>query len=122
MASWSAGSRHRRAAILLGGTITAALVGAFLFGAWHILFGGFVKGNWRAGGFGLAPSSAWRRQWRHGVGCTAAAAPRADRRPLRSRPRWPGRLNGRRRGRRPQGPAVARTGDLAVVAADGQNG
>ena|GEM_PF-2188834 len=54
MASWSAGSRRRRAAILLGGTITAALVGAFLSGAWHILFGGFVKGNWRAGGFGLA--------------------------------------------------------------------
>jgi membrane protease YdiL (CAAX protease family) len=53
-ASWSAGGRGHRAAILLGGTITAALVGAFLFGAWHILFGGFVKGNWRAGGFGLA--------------------------------------------------------------------
>jgi len=53
-ASWSAGSRRRRAAIVLGGTITAALVGAFLFGAWHILYGGFVKGNWRAGGFGLA--------------------------------------------------------------------
>ena len=30
-----------------------ALAGAFLFGAWHVLFGGFVKGNWRAGGFGV---------------------------------------------------------------------
>jgi len=53
-ASWSGGSRGRRAAILVGGMITAALVGAFLFGAWHVLFGGFAKGNWRAGAFGLA--------------------------------------------------------------------
>jgi hypothetical protein len=30
------------------------LAGAFLFGAWHVLFGGFVKGNWRAGAFGVA--------------------------------------------------------------------
>ncbi len=57
-ASWSAGSHRKRAAILLGGTIAAAFVGAFLFGAWHILFGGFVKGNWRAGGFGLALAAA----------------------------------------------------------------
>jgi hypothetical protein len=52
--AWAAGSQGRRAAILVGGTITAALAGAFLFGAWHILFGGFVKGNWRAGAFGIA--------------------------------------------------------------------
>jgi len=52
--AWSAGGRDRRAAILVGGITTAALAGAFLFGAWHVLFGGFVKGNWRAGAFGLA--------------------------------------------------------------------
>ena len=54
VASWSTGSRGRRAAILLSGITTAALAGAFLFGAWHVLFGGFVKGNWRAGAFGVA--------------------------------------------------------------------
>jgi hypothetical protein len=53
-AAWSAGSRGRRAAMLLGGAIAATLAGAFLFGAWHVLFGGFAKGNWRAGAFGLA--------------------------------------------------------------------
>jgi hypothetical protein len=52
--SWSTGSPSRRAAILIGGTLAAALAGAFLFGAWHVLFGGLVKGNWRAGGFGVA--------------------------------------------------------------------
>ena len=54
LAAWSTGGRGRRAAISLGGVIAAALGGAFLFGAWHILFGGFVAGNWRAGAFGLA--------------------------------------------------------------------
>lgn len=53
-AAWSGGSRGRRAAILVGGITTAAFAGAFLFGAWHVLFGGFVKGNWRAGAFGIA--------------------------------------------------------------------
>jgi membrane protease YdiL (CAAX protease family) len=52
--SWSTGSPSRRAAILIGGTLAAALAGAFLFGAWHVLYGGLVKGNWRAGGFGVA--------------------------------------------------------------------
>jgi hypothetical protein len=40
--------------MVIGGTIAAVLAGAFLFGAWHVLFGGFVKGNWRAGAFGVA--------------------------------------------------------------------
>jgi len=53
-AAWSAGNRGRRGAILVGGITAAALAGAFLFGAWHVLFGGFVKGNWRAGAFGIA--------------------------------------------------------------------
>jgi hypothetical protein len=52
--SWSTGSPSHRAAILIGGTLAVALAGAFLFGAWHVLFGGLVKGNWRAGGFGVA--------------------------------------------------------------------
>lgn len=53
-ASWSNGTRGQRLVILVGGTLTAALAGAFLFGVWHVLFGGFVKGNWRAGAFGVA--------------------------------------------------------------------
>ena len=53
-AGWASGGRGRRAAIVVGGTVAAALAGAFLFGAWHVLFGGFVKGNWRAGAFGVA--------------------------------------------------------------------
>ena len=52
--AWATGGRGRRAGIVVGGTIAAALAGAFLFGAWHVLFGGFVKGNWRAGAFGVA--------------------------------------------------------------------
>ena len=39
---------------ILAGALGAALIGAFLFGAWHVLFGGIVKGNWRAGAFGVA--------------------------------------------------------------------
>ncbi len=52
--AWTSGGQGRRAGIVVGGTVAAVLAGAFLFGAWHVLFGGFVKGNWRAGAFGLA--------------------------------------------------------------------
>ena len=52
--AWASGRRGRRAGMVIGGTIAAVLAGAFLFGAWHLLFGGFVKGNWRAGAFGVA--------------------------------------------------------------------
>ena len=52
--AWAAGGRGRRVSLVIGGTLAAALAGAFLFGAWHIVFGGLVKGNWRAGGFGVA--------------------------------------------------------------------
>ena len=52
--TWASGGRGRRAGIVVAGTIAAVLAGAFLFGAWHVLFGGFVKGNWRAGAFGVA--------------------------------------------------------------------
>jgi Zn-dependent protease with chaperone function len=52
--AWSSGSRRQRAGLLVSGMLAAGLGGAFLFGAWHVLFGGFVKGNWRAGAFGIA--------------------------------------------------------------------
>lgn len=48
------GGSRQRALIGVGLLAAAALAGAFLFGAWHVLFGGLVKGNWRAGGFGIA--------------------------------------------------------------------
>ncbi len=51
--AWATGGLARRAAILAGGTVMLALVGAFLFGAWHVLFGWLVKGNPRAGAFGV---------------------------------------------------------------------
>lgn len=53
-ADWSTGDPGHRAAILIGGAIAAALAGAVLFGAWHVLVGYFVNGNPRAGIFGLA--------------------------------------------------------------------
>lgn len=56
--AWATGGFARRAAILAGGTVTLALVGAFLFGAWHVLFGWLVKGNPRAGAFGVALAAA----------------------------------------------------------------
>ncbi len=53
-AGWASGGRRQRAGLLVGGTLAALFVGAFLFGAWHVLFGWFVKGNPRAGAFGIA--------------------------------------------------------------------
>jgi hypothetical protein len=52
--TWAHGGTRTRVALALAGVVAAALLGAFLFGAWHVLFGGFVRGNWRAGGFGMA--------------------------------------------------------------------
>jgi hypothetical protein len=57
-AAWRTAGAGRRLAIAITAAIALALLGAFLFGAWHVLFGGIVKGNWRAGGFGLALASA----------------------------------------------------------------
>ena len=37
--------------------MAAALLGAFLFGLWHVVVGGFLKGNWNAAGFGFALAS-----------------------------------------------------------------
>jgi hypothetical protein len=47
-----------RAVFAVGVVVGAALLAAFLFGLWHVLVGGLVKGNWRAGGFGIALASA----------------------------------------------------------------
>jgi len=51
--AWMRGGSRQRALVGVGLFAAAALAGAFLFGAWHVLFGGFVKGNWRAGAFGI---------------------------------------------------------------------
>ena len=48
------GGRPTRVALVLAVVIAAALLGAFFFGLWHVLFGGFVRGNWGAGRFGIA--------------------------------------------------------------------
>jgi len=29
------------------------VLGAFLFGVWHVIGGGVIRGNWRAGAFGI---------------------------------------------------------------------
>ena len=37
--------------------VAVALAGAFVFGVWHVVVGGLVNGNARAGVFGLALAS-----------------------------------------------------------------
>ena len=51
--AWALGGPRQRAIVGAGLVAAAVLSGAFLFGAWHIVFGGLVKGNWRAGAFGV---------------------------------------------------------------------
>lgn len=51
---WARSGTRPRIALAFAGVLAAVLLGAFLFGLWHVLFGGLVKGNWRAGGFGVA--------------------------------------------------------------------
>ena len=55
--AWARGGGRTRLVLVLGGLVGAVLVGAFLFGAWHVVVGGFVKGNPRAGAFGLGLSA-----------------------------------------------------------------
>ena len=52
--TWVRGGGRTRVALALAGVVAAALLGAFFFGLWHVLFGGFVRGNWGAGRFGIA--------------------------------------------------------------------
>jgi hypothetical protein len=56
-AAWASGGKGTRAALAAGGLAAAALLGAFMFGLWHVVVGGLVKGNWTAGGFGIALAS-----------------------------------------------------------------
>ena len=51
---WVRGGTRTRVAHVLAVVIAAALLGAFFFGLWHILFGGVLRGNWGAGRFGIA--------------------------------------------------------------------
>jgi hypothetical protein len=56
-AAWAPGGTGTRITLVIGGMAAAALLGAFVFGLWHVVVGGFVKGNWNAGGFGIALAS-----------------------------------------------------------------
>jgi hypothetical protein len=52
--AWARGGIATRIALALAMALAVALLGAFLFGLWHVVVGGFLKGNWEAGGFGIA--------------------------------------------------------------------
>jgi len=55
--AWACGGTGTRIALALAVALAAALLGAFLFGLWHVVVGGFLKSNWKAGGFGIALAS-----------------------------------------------------------------
>ncbi len=55
--AWALGRTPTRIVLGVAILIAAGLLGAFLFGLWHIVVGGFIKGNWNAAGFGFALSS-----------------------------------------------------------------
>lgn len=55
--AWSRGGTPTRLALGLAIVVAAGLLGAFLFGLWHVVVGGFVNGNWNAAGFGFALAS-----------------------------------------------------------------
>jgi hypothetical protein len=55
--AWDRGGAGTRVALALAVALAVALLGAFLFGLWHLVVGGFLKGNWNAGGFGIALAS-----------------------------------------------------------------
>ncbi len=57
-AAWGRGRTSERIGLAIASVVALILIGAFLFGFWHVLAGGFYKGNWRAGGFGIALASA----------------------------------------------------------------
>ncbi len=56
-AAWELGHRGTRVALAIAGLLAAALLGAFLFGLWHVVVGGILNGNWNAAGFGFALAS-----------------------------------------------------------------
>ena len=55
--AWARGGPGKRVVLAIAGLLAAGLLGAFLFGLWHVVVGGFLKGNWNAGGFGIALAS-----------------------------------------------------------------
>ena len=55
--AWVRGGTGTRVVLVLAGAVAAGLLGAFLFGLWHLAVGGVLKGNWNAGGFGIALAS-----------------------------------------------------------------
>jgi hypothetical protein len=55
--AWADGGAGTRMALALAVALAAALLGAFLFGLWHVVVVGFLNGNWKAGGFGIALAS-----------------------------------------------------------------
>jgi hypothetical protein len=57
MRAWAGGGTGTRITLALAAALAAALLGAFLFGLWHVIVGGFLKGNWNAGGFGISLAS-----------------------------------------------------------------
>lgn len=52
--AWARGGPATRVALIVGVGTAAALLGAFLFGLWHVVVGGLVRGNAEAAGFGFA--------------------------------------------------------------------
>jgi hypothetical protein len=55
--AWALGRTPARMVLGVAVLIAAGLLGAFLFGLWHIVAGGLVRGNWNAAGFGFALAS-----------------------------------------------------------------
>lgn len=55
--AWARSGPAMRAVLVAAVMVTAALLGAFPFGLWHMVIGGFLKGNRNAGGFGFALAS-----------------------------------------------------------------
>lgn len=55
--AWGRGGIVVRVALAIGGVIAGVLIGAFLFGLWHVLVGGLARGNAEAAGFGFALAS-----------------------------------------------------------------
>jgi len=54
--AWAQGRTLTRIVLGIAIVIAAGLLGAFLFGLWHVVVGGFINGNWNAAGFGFALS------------------------------------------------------------------
>jgi hypothetical protein len=52
--AWRRGRAPTRVLLAVAIVVGATLLGAFLFGLWHVVVGGFVNGNWNAAGFGFA--------------------------------------------------------------------